>query len=249
LQLAVKEGNGLIREGVILNINSAVSVSSAYSLVQNRKFDVERPALATGTPGDIKALDVDAAPGTLETADKIELYEYEEKPWESEKWYMENLTYDYDRRRFFIFMQEVDKISQLHTIKIKFKEFSDYITDQRSDIASIKYGFTLDEVGKIKILDPHQKLSESDKSWLTEKINTFNGLSKTVNSHFQTLMTLIDHADSLGKKYNLNRHNFQTTIDYGNILNIAWDSLNKTFDKMLNDNSERRPEPSIDTLA
>jgi len=232
-----------------VNINSAVRVSSIYPLVQNRKIDVERPALAAGKSGNVKALDANAAPEALETADKIELYEYQEKPWESEKWYMENLPCDYDRKKFFIFMTGVDKISQLHTIKIKFKEFTHYITEQRPDIESKKYGFTMDEAGKIKILDPHQKLSESDNSWLTEKINTFNGLSKTVNSHFKTLMTLMDHNDSLGKKHNLNRHNFQTTIDYGDILNIGWDRLNKTFDKMLDGNSERQPEPLIDTRA
>ncbi|WP_426140452.1 hypothetical protein [Pseudomonas sp. DWP3-1-2] len=107
----------------------------------------------------------------------------------------------------------------------------------------------MDEAGKIKILDPQQKLSNSDKSWLTEKINKFDGLSKTVRAHLKTLMTRADHTDSLVKKHHLNRHNFQSTIDYGDILNISRDCLGKKFDTMLNEHLERRPAPSIDMHA
>ncbi|WP_426140453.1 hypothetical protein [Pseudomonas sp. DWP3-1-2] len=67
-----------------MNINSAVSISRVHSELQNTRNNAEKSALAAGKTGDVKASDTDAALETMETAAKIELYKYEEKPWKSD---------------------------------------------------------------------------------------------------------------------------------------------------------------------
>jgi len=236
-----------------LNINSAASIGTIYPLMPNKTNAVEISALNAAASGSSKKIDVEKSAIEVEVTPKkseeIEHYKYEEKPWQADKWYMENLDYDDHRKAFYMAMQRLESESALYTIKREFKEFSDYIRDVRPDISSKEFGFTLDENAKIKILNGRKQLSDADELWLTEEINRLGKLKKTMHAHSKTLMTFVDHCESFGGKYNLNRYNFQSTVDYGEILNIQRGRLHDSFIKMVHSYVPRRSEPLINTYA
>ncbi|WP_426117589.1 hypothetical protein [Pseudomonas sp. DSP3-2-2] len=231
-----------------MNINSAVSVSSVYPLVQNRKIDVERPALAAGKLGDIKALDADAAPEALDTADKIELYEYQEKPWMTYEEYDATLS-ESNNEALYMIMICLDSIKHLRGLQLKFEQFTDHVKDLRPDIASVEFSFTLDENAKIKILASPVELSEVDIDWLTKEINNFDDLRATAHAHSKTLMAMIDHFEPYKGKYTLNRYNFQSTLFYGDNLRVPWGDLQRNFLQKLTHYVEKKPQTLLDTYA
>ena len=236
-----------------MNINSAASTGTIYPMIPNKKNAVEISALDAAASGSSKKIDVGKSATEVEVipkkSEEVEHYKYEEKPWQADKWYMENLDYDDHRKAFYMAMQRLESESALYTIKREFKEFSDYIRDVRPDISSKEFGFTLDENAKIKILNGRKQLSDADELWLTEQINRLDKLKKTMHAHSKTLMTFVDHCESFGGKYSLNRYNFQSTVDYGEILNIQSDRLHDSFIKMVHSFVPRRSEPLINTYA
>lgn len=236
-----------------MNINSAASTGTIYPMIPNKKNAVEISALDAAASGSSKKIDVGKSATEVEVTPKkseeVEHYKYEEKPWQADKWYMENLDYDDHRKAFYMAMQRLESESALYTIKREFKEFSDYIRDVRPDISSKEFGFTLDENAKIKILNGRKQLSDADELWLTEQINRLDKLKKTMHAHSKTLMTFVDHCESFGGKYSLNRYNFQSTVDYGEILNIQSDRLHDSFIKMVHSYVPGRSEPLINTYA
>lgn len=238
-----------------MNINCALNISPLYTGVQGRKEDIEKSPvneepLASAEASDVEKPSVGPALEMPEAIDGIEHYRYEEKPWEVDKRYAEKGASERDRKTLYVVTQQLEAGLQLLSIKRKFMDFSDHIAQQRPDIISTGFGFTLDENARIKILDPEQKLSKADKWWLTEKINGFDELRATAHTHSKTLMALVDHSDKFGGKYILNRYNFQNTIDYGNTLHTSCERLDEQFAKMLDTHLEKRPEQSkIDTHA
>lgn len=236
-----------------MNINSAASTGTIYPMIPNKKNAVEISALDAAASGSSKKIDVGKSATEVEVTPKkseeVEHYKYEEKPWQADKWYMENLDYDDHRKAFYMAMQRLESESALYTIKREFKEFSDYIRDVRPDISSKEFGFTLDENAKIKILNGRKQLSDADELWLTEQINRLDKLKKTMHAHSKTLMTFVDHCESFGGKYSLNRYNFQSTVDYGEILNIQSDRLHDSFIKMVHSYVPGRSEPLINTYT
>ncbi|WP_426140449.1 hypothetical protein [Pseudomonas sp. DWP3-1-2] len=231
-----------------MNINSAVSFSSICSVVQSKKIDIERSAIASGKSGDVKTVAAGAAPETLEEADKIEHYEYEEKPWMSYEEYDPSLS-ESNNKCLYTIKTYLDSIGQLKALTRKFEQFIDHVKDLRPDIASTGFSFTLDENAKIKILARPLGFSESDMHWLTEEINSFEGLRATAHAHSKTLMALVDHFEPFKGKYNLNRHNFQSTVYYGDNLKVSWMDLQRKFMETLAQSLEKKPQTLIDTYA
>lgn len=236
-----------------MNINSATSIGTHYPMMPIKKNAVENSALDAAASDLSKKIDVGKPANKVEVTPKkseeAEHYKYEEKPWQANKWYMEDFDFDDQRKVFYMAMQRLESESALYTIKREFKEFSDYIRDVRPDIASKEFGFTLDENAKIKILNGRKQLSDAEELWLTEEINRLDELKKTMHAHSKTLMIFVDHCESFGGKYSLNRHNFQSTVDYGDILNIQSDRLHDSFIKMVRSYVPSRSEPLINTYA
>jgi len=230
-----------------LNINSAVSVSSIYS-AHNKKNDAEKSALAPAKPGDVKALNAAQGAEALTVAEKISHYEYEEKPWMTYDRYDPSLD-EYDNKSFYTLHTYLDSIGHLRELTRKFEQFTDHVKDLRPDIASSEFSFTLDENAKIKILASPLQLSESDMTWLTEEINSFEGLRTTAHAHSKAIMAIVDHFEPFKGKYNLNRHNFQTTVHYGNNLRVSWLELQGKFMEQLAHSIEKKPQTLLDTYA
>jgi len=232
-----------------LNISSVVNASKLYPGVPDKAKEVEKPTIGIKSLADSEIKNTDQVYVSVsEQTEEFKHESREKKPWltHESKW---PSLHDSDKKQMYLFDMTVESIGRLRDIRFTFKEFSERLKDLRPDIANTNYGFTLDENAKIKILDGRNKLSEADKLWLTDEINTFKDFGTTIHAHAKALMTLVDHREDFGGKYNLNRHNFQSVIDYGEILNMTWENQHEKFIKMVYDYSPRKSESLIDTHA
>ena len=230
-----------------MNISSAVNASKLYSGVPDKAKEVEKPTIGIKSLADSEIKNTDQVYVSVsEQTEEFKHESREKKPWltHESKW---PSLHDSDKKQMYLFDMTVESIGRLRDIRFTFKEFSERLKDLRPDIANTNYGFTLDENAKIKILDGRNKLSEADKLWLTDEINKFKDFGTTIHAHANALMTLVDHREDFGGKYNLNRHNFQAVIDYGEILNMTWENQHEKFIKMVYDYAPKKSESLIDT--
>ncbi|RMQ99074.1 hypothetical protein ALP94_03262 [Pseudomonas savastanoi pv. glycinea] len=234
-----------------MEINSAASVSNLYSVVPGKVRGIEKPitevdTLVVGKTDSVEKFALDTgskAPGKVE---EVEHYVYEEAPWL--KLSFDDPLMEMCKDGIYLINLTLEADGKLDKINSSFKEFSERLEGLRPDIASTNYSFTLDENANIKILDGRQPLSEADKLWLTDEINKFKDFRNSVHSHSKTLMALVDHTRDFGK-YNLNRYNFQTTIDYRDIFNTSHRDFHDRSLKMVSDYTPMRSEPRINTYA
>ncbi|WP_141230137.1 hypothetical protein [Pseudomonas sp. Irchel 3A5] len=234
-----------------MNINSAGIVSNLCSWVPGKVKEM-RPTTQVDTLVEGKTNSVEKAvlaPGEKapEKVEDIEHYVYEEAPWL--KLSFDDPIMEMCKDGIYLLGIVSESSGKLTKINSAFEEFSEHIKDLRPDIASSNYSFTLDENANIKILDGRQPLSEADKLWLTDEINKFKDFRNTVHAHSKALMAVVDHTKNFGGKYNLNRHNFQSVIDYKDILNISQHDFYKRALDLVKSHAPMRSEPRINTYA
>jgi len=238
-----------------LNISSVVNASNLYPVVPNKPKGIEKPNavednLVAGKIKDLEKLAKDSvanAAEQVEEVEEVEHYEYEEAPWLKLKF--DDPLMERFKKSSYLIDITLESIGKLREINSTFGEFSERLKDLRPDIASSNYGFTLDENANIKILDGRQPLTEADKLWLTDEINKFKNLRNTIHAHSKALMALVDHTKDFGGKYNLNRHNFQSVIDYRDILNTSQHDFYERSLKTVRSYTPMRTEPRISTYA
>jgi len=235
-----------------LNISSVVNASNLYPVVSSKPKEIEKPiteadTLVTAKIKNLENLAKDSGENADEQVEDVEHYEYEEAPWL--KLNFDDPLMERFKKSFYLIDITLESIGKLREINSTFLEFSERLKDLRPDIASTNYGFTLDENAEIKILDGRQPLTEADKLWLTDEINKFKDLRNTVHAHSKALMALVDHTKDFSGKYNLNRHNFQSVIDYRDILNTSQHDFYERSLKMVRNYTTMRTEPRINTYA
>lgn len=232
-----------------MNISSSANHNNLYSVMPSKVKNIERPITeADSVVNDkIKIVDKNAIDSHAEASNVVEHYEYQEAPWLKRKY--DDPIREMCKEGLYILEMAGKSSSNLKKINSIFTEFSDRLKDLRPDIASSNYGFTLDENANIKILDGRQPLTEADKLWLTDEINRFKDFRNTVHAHSKALMGFVDHAKNFDGKYNLNRHNFQSVIDYRDILNTSQHDFYERSLKMVRSYTPMRTEPRISTYA
>ena len=232
-----------------MNISSSANHNNLYSVMPSKVKNIERPIIeADSLVNDkIKIVDKNAIDSHAEASNVVEHYEYEEAPWLKRKY--DDPIREMCKEGLYILEMAGESSSNLKKINSTFTEFSDRLKDLRPDIASSNYGFTLDENANIKILDGRQPLTEADKLWLTDEINRFKNFRNTVHAHSKALMGFVDHAKNFEGKYNLNRHNFQSVIDYRDILNTSQHDFYERSLKMVRSYTPMRTEPRISTYV
>ncbi|MCD5969668.1 hypothetical protein [Pseudomonas quasicaspiana] len=235
-----------------MEINSAVKVSNLYSVVPSKVRGVEKPitevdTLVVGKTDSVEKFALHTAAKAPGKAEEVEHYVYEEAPWLKLKF--DDPLMEMSKKSLYLIDITLESIGQTEKINSAFQEFSERLKDLRPDIASTGYGFTLDENANIEILDGRQPLCDADKLWLTDEINKFKDLRNTVHAHSKTLMALVDHTKDFGGKYNLNRHNFQSVIDYKDILNTPHHDFYERSLSMVKSYAPARTEPRINTYA
>ena len=232
-----------------MNISSSANHNNLYSVMPSKVKNIKRPITeADSVVNDkIKIVDKNAIDSHAEASNVVEHYEYQEAPWLKRKY--DDPIREMCKEGLYILEMAGESSSNLKKINSIFTEFSDRLKDLRPDIASSNYGFTLDENANIKILDGRQPLTEADKLWLTDEINRFKDFRNTVHAHSKALMGFVDHAKNFDGKYNLNRHNFQSVIDYRDILNTSQHDFYERSLIMLRSYTPMRTEPRISTYA
>jgi len=232
-----------------MNISSSANHNNLYSVMPSKVKNIERPITeADSVVNDkIKIVDKNAIDSHAEASNVVEHYEYEEAPWLKRKY--DDPIREMCKEGLYILEMAGESSTNLKKINTTFNEFSERLKDLRPDIASTNFGFTLDENANIKILDGRQPLTEADKLWLTDEINRFKDLRNTVHAHSKALMGFVDHARNFDGKYNLNRHNFQSVIDYRDILNTSQHDFYERSLKMVRNYTPMRTEPRISTYA
>ncbi|WP_411379083.1 hypothetical protein [Pseudomonas sp. MPB26] len=102
-------------------------------------------------------------------------------------------------------------------LKASFQAFQATLWSSAPDLASKKYGFTVEADGKLKVLDTAGQLSSSDTQRLTDLLNKSLGLKAAAVTYRDASIDLVD-ADSPWSGsymgfYSLTKENFATTID------------------------------------
>lgn len=219
-----------------MNINCAIRARSLYPSIPK----TYNPSPAAPTTATAHERAVDHQKSKADTCSMEKLPEYASIECNAESLKLAHLA--------------IDASFELMDISRQYREFYERVEDLRPDITSKGFGFTLDEDGKIKILDSGQQLSDADKSWLTEEINAFKDIRLHVNKHATLLMELVEiDTEKFGREYKLNARNFQSTIDYRDILNEQWTtrgvSMDEHFTQQILENAEKRPSTLFETYA
>ncbi|WP_207283889.1 hypothetical protein [Pseudomonas sp. FW300-N2F2] len=111
------------------------------------------------------------------------------------------------------------------TLTTSFETFQSTLSATHPDLASKKYGFTVEADGKLKVLNSAGQLSSSDAQRLTDLLNESTDLKAAAVAFRDASIDMVD-ADSpwsgsyLGL-YNLTKENFASTIDLAPMLKRA----------------------------
>jgi len=112
--------------------------------------------------------------------------------------------------------------SAKNTLKTSFEAFQSQLSATHPDLASKKYGFTVEADGKLKVLNTAGQLSTSETQRLTDLLNESADLKAAASAFRDASIDMVD-ADSpwsgsyLGR-YNLTKANFANTIDLAPLL-------------------------------
>lgn len=104
-------------------------------------------------------------------------------------------------------------------LKTSYEAFTSTLASVYPDLASKKFGFTIEADGNLKAINSSGELSEADTKQLNTLLNASSGLKAAAATYRETAIDLVD-ADSpwsgsyLGR-YNLNKENFANSLDLG----------------------------------
>lgn len=142
-------------------------------------------------------------------------------------------------------------------LKAAFQAFQATLSTNASDLASKKYGFTVEADGKLKVLDTSAELSSSDTQRLTDLLNNSLGLKAAAVAYRDASIDLVD-ADSpwsgsyMGY-YSLTQENFASTFDLAPLLKdtrtmVPAEFRNSTFFTQLSYKGERATRDTEDAM-
>ncbi|RMN36896.1 hypothetical protein ALQ61_05616 [Pseudomonas coronafaciens pv. zizaniae] len=104
-------------------------------------------------------------------------------------------------------------------LKTSYEAFKSTLASVYPDLASKKFGFTIEANGNLKATNSSGELSEADTKQLNTLLNASSGLKAAAATYRQTAIDMVD-ADSpwsgsyLGR-YNLTKENFADSLDLG----------------------------------
>ncbi|WLH33932.1 hypothetical protein PSH79_18560 [Pseudomonas sp. FP2196] len=103
------------------------------------------------------------------------------------------------------------------SLKLAFEDFKSALSYTFPDLASKKFGFTVEADGNLKALNPDNELSASDMDQLNSLLNASGALKTAALSYRDTSIELVAADAGWGGshlgKYNLTKENFANTID------------------------------------
>ncbi len=104
-------------------------------------------------------------------------------------------------------------------MKTSYEAFKSTLASVYPDLASKKFGFTIEANGNLKATNSSGELSDADTQQLNTLLNASSGLKAAAATYRETAIDMVD-ADSpwsgsyLGR-YNLTKENFASSLDLG----------------------------------
>lgn len=190
----------------------ALSVSSAYPSPANVTL---APSNQTLTPQPL----TDVAKEALANAAPAAIYHPSEdtsttsKPLEVvDVWVGRSESPEYPR------FAEIFKGAH-NTLKASFQAFQSTLSTTAPDLASKKYGFTVDADGSLKVLNTAGQLNSSDTQRLTDLLNKSLGLKTAAVAYRDAAIDMTDASSpwsgSIMGYYSLTQENFASSLDLG----------------------------------
>ncbi|WP_241000193.1 hypothetical protein [Pseudomonas viridiflava] len=198
--------------------------------------------LELGMVGRARATAVTAdTPATKEKP----FYEYQKEPWLSEP--VNPLV---TNREQYVAEEKLFNAMNLDLMRITYDAYRKELADTYPELATKKFGFTLDEDASLKIIDHDNSLTEADRAVLTESINNFRELKSMVQANAKMLMKLVDHDhETFGSRYDLNIGNFHHVVDYGKIINAGAHHMENEWIRQIESNAEKMDHSYISVSA
>ncbi|AQL36340.1 hypothetical protein [Pseudomonas syringae] len=161
--------------------------------------------------------------------------------YQKEPWLLESINEHITNRIDYVAHKKIVDVLELALINVTYDSFRKDLQETHPEIASKKFGFTLNESASIKIIDYDNSLTENDKSVLTHAINGFREFKEQIQQHAKTVMTLVDHDhETFGGRYTLDISNFQDVIDYGKIMSTSVQKMQDEWIQQVQSNAEKR---------
>ena len=194
----------------------ALSVSSAYPSPANVTL---APSNQTLTPQPL----TDVAKEALANAAPAAIYHPSEdtsttsKPLEVvDVWVGRSESPEYPR------FAEIFKGAH-NTLKASFQAFQSTLSTTAPDLASKKYGFTVDADGSLKVLNTAGQLNSSDTQRLTDLLNKSLGLKTAAVAYRDAAIDMTDASSpwsgSIMGYYSLTQENFAATLELAALFN------------------------------
>ncbi|WP_439884644.1 hypothetical protein ACTACK_21055 [Pseudomonas syringae] len=187
------------------------------------------------------------------TADKADtaatkeksFYEYQKEPWLSE-----TVNPLVTNREQYVAEEKLFNAMNLDLMRITYDVYRKVLADTYPELATKKFGFTLDEDASLKIIDHDNSLTEADRAVLTESINDFQELKSMVQANAKMLMTLVDHDhETFGSRYDLNIGNFHSIIDYDKLLYAGINQMENEWVRQVQNHAEKISHSYISVSA
>ncbi|MBD8199777.1 hypothetical protein IFU09_00610 [Pseudomonas viridiflava] len=172
-------------------------------------------------------------------------YEYQKEPWLSEP--VNPLV---TNREQYVAEEKLFNAMNLDLMRITYDAYRKELADTYPELATKKFGFTLDEDASLKIIDHDNSLTEADRAVLTESINNFQELKSMVQANAKMLMKLVDHDHkTFGSRYDFNIGNFHRVVDYGKIINAGTHHMENEWIRQIESNAEKISHSYISVTA
>ncbi|MEE4082871.1 hypothetical protein [Pseudomonas viridiflava] len=172
-------------------------------------------------------------------------YEYQKEPWLSEP--VNPLV---TNREQYVAEEKLFNAMNLDLMRITYDAYRKELADTYPELATKKFGFTLDEDASLKIIDHDNSLTEADRAVLTESINNFQELKSLVQANAKMLMKLVDHDhETFGSRYDLNIENFHSIIDYDKILAVGINQMKNEWERQVQSHAEKISHSYISVSA
>ena len=187
------------------------------------------------------------------TADTVDTSVTKEKPFyedQKEPWLSEPVNPLVTNREQYVAEEKLFNAMNLDLMRITYDAYRKELADTYPELATKKFGFTLDEDASLKIIDHDNSLTEADRAVLTESINNFQELKSMVQAYAKMLMKLVDHDhETFGSRYDLNIENFHSIIDYDKILAVGINQMKNEWERQVQSHAEKISHSYISVSA
>ena len=178
---------------------------------------------------------------TVQKSTERPFYEYQDEPWLTEPGIEVVAAVG-----GFVKWAKIEELLDFALMHSVYDSFMRRLGDAHPEIAGKKFGFTLGADTSIKIVGCDDRMTENEKSVLTDAINNHTGFKFQLHLVARGYMTLVDHdRETFGGRYRLDIDNFNRVIDFSKILGAGQAGMHDEWVRQVIANAEQRDSSSI----